>query len=65
MGYIDGLTIESISLIAYDLCRRLPAMQLESVWAYVPDLVLPRDAFSGIGYEWDGSIFYTYERSLL
>jgi len=27
MGYIDGLTIESISLIAYDLCRRLPAMQ--------------------------------------
>lgn len=64
MGYIDGLTIESISLIAYDLCRRLPEMQLESVRAYVPDLVLPRDAFSGIGYEWGESIFYTYERGL-
>jgi hypothetical protein len=65
LGYIDGTAIEAISLIAYDLRRRLPELGLESMWAYVPDLVLVRDVFSGIEYEWAGSLYYTYERSLV
>lgn len=65
IGYIDGMTIEAISLVAYDLRRRLPALGLESIYAYAPDLVLIRDGLAGIEYEWDGTIFYTYERSLV
>jgi len=34
------------------------------VRVYAPDLVLVRDALGGIGYQWNGSLFYTYERSL-
>lgn len=63
IGYIDGTT-ESISLIAYALRRKLPDLGLESVSANVPDLMMVRDAFAGAEYEWDGSLFYTYERSL-
>jgi len=65
LGYIDGTSIEAISLIAYDLRRRLPELGLEAVRAYAPDLVLVRDVLSGIEYEWDGSVYYTYERSLM
>ncbi len=64
LGYIDGPTVESISLLAYDLRRRLTEMGLAGVRAYAPDMVMVRDAFTGIEYEWDGSVFYTYERGL-
>ena len=63
IGYIDGTT-ESISLIAYDLRRKAASMGLESVTAYVPDLMMVRDAFVGAEYEWDGKVFYTYEKNL-
>lgn len=63
IGYIDGTT-ESISLIAYALRTRLSALDLEGVSADVPDLIMVRDAFVGAEYEWDGQVFYTYERSL-
>jgi GNAT superfamily N-acetyltransferase len=64
LGYIDGPAVESISLLAYDLRRRLTEMGLPGMQAYVPDMVMVRDALSGIEYEWDGSVFYTYERGL-
>lgn len=64
IGYIDGTT-ESISLIAYALRRRLMEQGIEQVEAAVPDLMMVRDAFTGAEYEWDGHIFYTYERSLV
>jgi ribosomal protein S18 acetylase RimI-like enzyme len=63
LGYIDGTT-ESISLIAYDLRHKAAEMGLESVSAYVPDLMMVRDAFVGAGYEWDSKVFYTYEQGL-
>ena len=63
VGYIDGTT-ESISMIAYALRRFLPDLGLESISAHVPDLMMVRDAFVGAEYEWDGKIFYTYERVL-
>src|SRR5712691_10081168 len=63
IGYIDGTT-ESISLIAYALRRKLPEMGLAHISAFVPDLMMVRDAFVGAEYEWDGKIFYTYERGL-
>jgi hypothetical protein len=63
VGYIDGTT-ESISLIAYALRQQIVGMGLESVNAYVPDLIMVRDAFVGAGYEWDGNIFCTYGRKL-
>ena len=65
LGYIDGTAIEAISLIAYDLRHRLPELGLTFMQAYVPDLVLIRDALNGIEYKWDGFVFYTYERSLI
>ena len=63
IGYIDGTT-ESISMIAYALRHFLPDLGLESITAHVPDLMMVRDAFVGAEYEWDGKIFYTYERVL-
>lgn len=63
IGYIDGTT-ESISLIAYALRGTLTAMNLDAVRANVPDLIMVRDAFVGAEYEWDGKVFYTYEREL-
>lgn len=63
IGYIDGTT-ESISLLAYALRQQLPAMGLESVRGHVPDLMMVRDAFVGAEYEWDGHIFYAFEKSL-
>src|SRR5712692_3471138 len=63
IGYIDGTT-ESISLIAYALRSKLTGMGLGRVSANVPDLMMVRDAFVGAEYEWDGKIFYTYERGL-
>ncbi|GAC1484995.1 MAG: hypothetical protein NVS2B12_39840 [Ktedonobacteraceae bacterium] len=65
VGYIDGTAIEAIGLIAYDLRRRALALGVQRVRAYVPDLVLVHDAFSGVEYEADGSIFCTYERGLV
>ena len=65
IGYIDGMTIEAISLIAHDLRRRAAIMELEKIRAYTPDLVLVHDAFSGVEYEASGSIFCTYERGLV
>lgn len=64
VGYIDGTTIEAISLIGYDLRRRLPELKLESARVYVPDLVLPREAFTALEYNWDGTTYYIYERGL-
>ncbi|TMC61252.1 MAG: GNAT family N-acetyltransferase [Chloroflexota bacterium] len=64
IGYIDGTT-ESIILIAYALRRQLTDIGIESINAYVPDLIMVRDAFVGAGYEWDNKIFYTYERGLI
>ncbi|GAC1387156.1 MAG: hypothetical protein NVS4B7_16630 [Ktedonobacteraceae bacterium] len=63
VGYIDGTT-ESISLIAYALRCKAAEMELDSVNAYVPDLMMIRDAFIGAEYEWDEKVFYTYERGL-
>jgi hypothetical protein len=63
IGYIDGTT-EAISLIAYALPRMVVAMGLEGVYANVPDLMMVRDAFVGAEYEWDGKVFYTYERRI-
>ena len=40
-------------------------MELDSLYAYVPDLLMIRDAFTGAEYEWDGTVFYTYERGLV
>ena len=65
IGYIDGMTIEAISLVAYDLRRRLTQMSLEGAYVYAPDLVLIRDGLTGIEYEWNGKVFYTYERGLV
>jgi hypothetical protein len=39
-------------------------MGLQEVRADVPDLIMVRDAFTGAEYEWDESVFYTYEREL-
>ncbi len=64
IGYLDGMTIEAISLVAHDLRQRLTTNGLESAYVYAPDLMLIRDGLTGIEYEWDGKIFYTYERSL-
>lgn len=65
VGYIDGTAIEAISLIAYDLRRRLTEMELDAVRIYAPDLVLVRDALGGLDYQSDGTVFYTYERELV
>ena len=64
IGYIDGTT-ESISLIAYALRGKLTGMNLDAVHVNVPDLMMVRDAFVGAEYEWDGKIFYTYEREFV
>jgi GNAT superfamily N-acetyltransferase len=63
IGYIDGTT-ESISLLAYALRKMHPDSGLDAISANIPDLMMVRDAFTGAEYEWDGSIFYIYERSL-
>ena len=65
VGYIDGMTIESISLIAHDLRRRATELEVENIYVYAPDLVLVRDGLTGIGYEWNGNVFYTFERELV
>lgn len=64
IGYIDGTT-ESISLLAYALRKMLPDFGLQAITANVPDLMMVRDAFTGAEYEWGGSLFYIYERTLL
>jgi acetyltransferase (GNAT) family protein len=64
IGYIDGTT-ESISLIVYALRRHLSKLGVDQIRAAVPDLIMVRDAFAGAEYVWDGSIFYTYERSFV
>lgn len=65
IGYIDGMTIEAISLIAYDLRRRLTALGLERAFVYAPNLVLVGDGLTGIEYDSNGSVFLTYERGLV
>jgi RimJ/RimL family protein N-acetyltransferase len=64
IGYIDGTTIEPISLIAYDLRRQLADLAADSIHTYIPDILLLREALTGVGYEWNGNLFYTYERGL-
>ena len=64
IGYIDGTAIDAISLLAYDLRRRLSDLHVDSIRAYVPDILLLREALTGVEYEWDGNLFYTYERGL-
>jgi GNAT superfamily N-acetyltransferase len=64
IGYIDGTAIEPISLIAYDLRRQLTDLGADSIRAYIPDILLLRDALTGVEYEWNGNLFYTYERGL-
>src|SRR5947209_5265530 len=64
VGYIDGTTIDTISLIAYDFRRRLPELGLDQVYIYAPDLVMVHDALTGIDYKLDGKVFYTFERGL-
>ncbi len=64
IGYLDGTAIEPISLLAYNLRRLLPDLQVDSIRAYVPDILLLREALAGVEYEWDGNFFYTYERGL-
>jgi RimJ/RimL family protein N-acetyltransferase len=64
IGYIDGTAIEAISLIAYDLRRRLPEMELDHVHIYAPDMVLVQDAFDGVEYKADTNLYHTFERSL-
>ena len=64
IGYIDGTAIEPISLLAYNLRRLLPDLHVDSLRAYIPDIMLLRDALSGVEYEWDGNLFNTYERGL-
>ncbi len=64
IGYIDGTT-ESISLLAYAMRKMAPDFDAESIHADIPDLMMVRDAFTGAEYEWGGSIFYIYERSLV
>jgi ribosomal protein S18 acetylase RimI-like enzyme len=64
VGYIDGTT-ESISTLAYALRNLPPDAGLASISVHVPDLMMVRDAFVGAEYEWDGKIFYTYERILV
>ncbi len=63
IGYIDGTT-ESISMLAYTLRAKVMEMGLASANAYVPDLMMIRDAFVGAEYTWSGNVFYTYERGL-
>jgi GNAT superfamily N-acetyltransferase len=65
IGYLDGMTIEAISLIAYDLRNRLTTLELESAYVYAPDLMLVRDGLAGMEYESDEKVFYTYERGLI
>ncbi len=64
VGYIDGTAIEPISLLAYDLRSRAHTLNVEYMRVYVPNLVLMRDAFTGVGYEGGEATFYTYERGL-
>jgi GNAT superfamily N-acetyltransferase len=64
LGYIDGTT-ESISLLAYALRRKIAELGMEQVRAYVPDLMMVRDAFGAAEYEWDGHTFLTFERGLI
>lgn len=65
LGYIDGTTIEAISLIAYDLRYHLAEMELQSIRVYAPDLILVHDALRGIGYEAEGTLYCTFERELV
>jgi ribosomal protein S18 acetylase RimI-like enzyme len=64
VGYIDGMTVESISLIAYDLRYLLTELEVEQVRIYAPDILLVRDGLNGVEYEWDGAVYYSYERGL-
>jgi ribosomal protein S18 acetylase RimI-like enzyme len=64
VGYIDGMTVESISLIAYDLRCLLNELEVSQVRIYAPDVILIRDGLNGVEYEWDGAVYHTYERSL-
>jgi GNAT superfamily N-acetyltransferase len=64
VGYIDGTAIEAISLLAYDMRYRAHILGTEHIRTYAPDLVLVRDAFTGVGYEGGEATFYTYERGL-
>lgn len=63
IGYIDG-TSEAISLIAYALRKQAADMGIPHIRAHVPDMMMVRDAFVAAGYDWNGVLFYTFERKL-
>lgn len=65
LGYIDGTTIEAISLITHALWHHLAEIGLESIDIYAPDLMLVHDALSGIGYQTQGTVYSTFERGLV
>ncbi|GHO43850.1 GNAT family N-acetyltransferase [Ktedonospora formicarum] len=68
VGYIDGTAIEPISLLANDIMQRALELEFDKVRIYVPDLVIMRDAFAGIGSEEaiseNSEVYYIYERGL-
>ncbi|GER88281.1 hypothetical protein KDW_24430 [Dictyobacter vulcani] len=65
VGYLDGTAIEAISLIAYELRRRLTELELTRLRVYAPQTLLVHDAFDGAEYDSNSTNFYTYERSLV
>jgi GNAT superfamily N-acetyltransferase len=65
IGYIDGTAIEAISLIAYELRRRLTIMDLDTLRVYAPNTLLVRDAFDGVEYKANDDNFYIFERGLI
>jgi hypothetical protein len=65
VGYIDGTAIEAISLIAYELRRRLITTGLDNLRVYAPNTLLVRDAFDGVEYKADDTNFYIFERGLI
>ena len=69
LGYIDGMTIEAISLLVYYLRQQLTASNsiaagLKRIYVYAPDYVLMHDALNGMDYESNGILYYTLERGL-
>ncbi|GCE47588.1 L-amino acid N-acyltransferase YncA [Thermosporothrix hazakensis] len=69
LGYIDGTSIEPVSLLAYELLHHAITQEMDRVRVYLPDQVFMRDAFSGVGYtgasfEENDNLFFVYEKGL-
>jgi hypothetical protein len=65
VGYIDGTAIDAVSLLVYDLIKHVSDNTLDNITIYTPDLVFLHDALSGLDFERDDEIFFSYERALL